>query len=285
MRNYHASLQIKIFFLFILNLINITHANNQIAKSQHDSLSNVSSIVLSKNSHTVHIQDKKMAFYAGQFFLYEHLLTPVNDPVDIIKQKPLIQVKVIFSNSKNINYEILRDINDNLYIRKGNIFFRLSCEKYQMLLHLIRGYSPFAPEMVKISLPSKSYLSIRVTGEDYLYIKKEAIDNRNYYSAHILCNYTRRCLNNYVCISDKYENLLDLLNNDQNLLKIRSVATWQYPVNYEYHKEFSNHVKLNPQEETAIVEYVISNALNINQSWWNMEMFYLYIKQKTNTIN
>ena len=64
-----------------------------------------------------------MAFYAGQFFLYEHLLTPVNDPVDIIKQKPLIQVKVIFSNSKNINYEILRDINDNLYIRKGNIFF------------------------------------------------------------------------------------------------------------------------------------------------------------------
>ena len=147
-----------------------------------------------------------------------------------------------------------------------------------MLSHLLHGYHAFLPESVEIPLPDRSHPLIRVTGGDYLYIKKEEIDNETYYSAHLMFNYLRRGLTYYVCISGKYKSLLELLNEDKNLQAVRSVATWQYPPYYAYRKEFTNSTKLTAQEESCIIDYVISNGLNINQSWFLMEAFYSHIR-------
>lgn len=269
----------KYFLLFFfLIFLNIAHADNQIDKgSPACAVDRVSHVILYDGSHSVCIQDDKMAFYTGQFFLYEHVLKPVCPPEDI-EMEQVLHAKLYFDDSEVIQYDVLKDAAGRFYLRKGTSLFALSSEKYYMLSHLLHGYHAPLPESVEIPLPDRSHPLIRVTERDYLYIKKEEIDNETYYSAHLLFNYLRRGLTYYVCISGKYKSLLELLNEDKNLQTVRSVATWQYPPYYAYRKEFTNSTKLTAQEESCIIDYVISNGLNINQSWFLMGAFYSHVK-------
>ena len=145
----------------------------------------ISHIIMRDGDSNVFIQDKIIVFEVARFL---HLLSPIKERSHQNKNK-ILQIKLHHEDMGDITYDIMQDDHDKFYAVKSESYFNLSKDDFLILLHAKNGYRANLPTKVEIEFKdAKERVAYMVSQRDAIYIKKEEINGKYYYSGHLLTN-------------------------------------------------------------------------------------------------